>query len=297
MTALLYNRVNITRRCDVVPKLENESDAKRGVITPFYQRFNIQVNREEAEKRFINRILNTIEQDLDSLISHHTIQPYKTAMYNVASKLGLKYDGSVIHNYIRIDFNACLLSLEALYEVFVIKSDYHAKELSEIIQYCLSLSETDLGITWRDGSFWPSGAQLLDEDLVNVNLKWISDLGFQMVLVPFEKGLRHFLEASKQPEKLADTVTDMYEAMEAMAKIVTKRDKDLSANKEKFISVLELSDYYKKMLSDYIDYANRYRHAIKPGEKREIPKRNEVEAFYYTTGLYIRLSIQQLTSE
>jgi hypothetical protein len=280
-----------------VTESENESNERLIDTPPYYQRFNIQVNREEAEKRFINRILNKIEQDLGSLIRYHQQEPYKTAMYNVASKLGLKYDGSVIHNYLRSDFNSCLLSLEALYEVFVIKRDSYAERLSGIIQYCLYLSETDLGITWRNGVFWPSGAKSLDEDLVNVNLKWLSDLRFQTVIVPFEKGLRHFLEASKQPEKLADTVTDMYEAMEAMAKIATGRDKDLSANKEKFISVLELSYYYKKMLSDYIEYANQYRHAIKPGEKREIPKRNEVEAFYYTTGLFIRLSIQQLTTK
>jgi len=279
----------------MVPELESESDEQPVVIPPFHHRFNIKINREEAEKRFTNRILNKIEQDLNGL-KYISIEPYKAAMYNVASKLGLKYDGSAIHNYVRIDFNACLLSLEALYEVFVKNGEYEAERLSKIIQYCLFLSEADLGITWRDGSFWPSGAKLLDEDLVNVNLKWLSDLGFQAVLVPFEKGLRHFLEANKQPEKLADTVTDMYEAMEAMAKTATGRDKDLSANKEKFISVLELNDHYKKMLGDYIEYANQYRHAVKPSAKREIPKRNEVEAFYYITGIFVRLSIQKLTS-
>ncbi len=81
-----------------------------------------------------------------------------------------------------------------------------------------------------------------------------------------------------------------------MAKTATGRDKDLLANKEKFISVLELNDHYKKMLGAYIEYANQYRHVVKPSEKREIPKRNEVEAFYYITGIFVRLSIQKLAS-
>jgi len=81
-----------------------------------------------------------------------------------------------------------------------------------------------------------------------------------------------------------------------MAKTATGRDKALLANKEKFISVLELNDHYKKMLGAYIEYANQYRHAVKPSEKREIPKRNEVEAFYYITRIFVRLSIQKLAS-
>ena len=133
---------------------------------------------------------------------------------------------------------------------------------------------------WRDGLFWPSGAKLLDEALINENLKWLSGQGFTGVLEPFNKGLRHFLESRKQSEKLADTVTDMYEALESMARIATGFNKELSANKEKFISVLKLSNHYNKMLNDYIDYGYEYRHALKPGEKRKPAKRNEVEAFF-----------------
>ncbi len=147
---------------------------------------------------------------------------------------------------------------------------------------------------WRDGVFWPSGAKLLDEALVNENLKWLADKGYHDVLGPFEKGLRHFLEAQQKPERLGDTVTDIYEAVEALAKVVTGRDKDLSGNAELFISKLELSDYYRKMLKDYIDFACDYRHAVKLGEKRKPLTRNEVEAFIYTSGLFIRLAVQQI---
>jgi len=276
---------------------EHEANKQPIVKPPFYQRFNIQVSREDAEERFINRVLNKIEEELDSLLKYSTIGHYEKAMYNVATRLGIEYDSRVtFHEYVRHKFNSCLQALEALYEIFISENSYEAQKLSDLIQYALSLSETDLGIQWRDGSFWPSGAKLLDEALLNENLKWLQDQTLHAVLVPFEKGLRHFLEAHRQSEKLADTVTDMYEALEAMAKLVTGREDDLSGNREKFISMLKLSEYYKKMLRDYIEYANQYRHAVKPGEKREPPKRNEVVAFFYTTGLFIRLSIQQLTS-
>lgn len=274
------------------------TEESKSQIPPFHQRFNIQVGIEEAQSRFINRVMNKIEQDLESLLKFGPVGHNKEAMYNVASRLGVEYDvNRTFHKYVGNKFYDCLIVLEAIYEVFIRENSYEAQKLVSLIQYAISLSETDIGIEWRDGVFWPSGAKLLDEALVNENLKWLADKGYHDVLVPFEKGLRHFLEAHSKPERLADTVTDVYEAVEALAKVVTGRDRDLSSNAELFISKLKLSDYYKKMLKDYIDYANDYRHAAKLGEKKKPLVRNEVEAFIYMSGLFIRLAIQQRTSK
>ena len=51
------------------------------------------------------------------------------------------------------------------------------------------------------------------------------------------------------------------------------------------------------MLKEYIGYANEYRHGLKQTKQRITPNRNEVEAFIYTTGLFIRLAIQQLAAK
>jgi len=263
-------------------------------VSPFHQRFNIEVGIDEARNRFINRVINKVEQDLESFLRYSTVGDNERAMYNAATKLGIEYAANrTFHDYVRNKFYDCLIVLEAIYEVFAAEATYNAEKLSNLIQYAISLSETDLGIEWRDGVFWASGAKLLDEALVNENLKWLADKGYQDVLVPFEKGLRHFLEAMQKPERLGDTVTDVYEAVEALAKRVTGRDKDLSENAELFISKLKLSEYYKKMLKDYIEYANDYRHAAKLGERKKPLLRNEVEAFIYTSGLFIRLVVQQ----
>jgi hypothetical protein len=263
-------------------------------VPSFFQRFNIEVGIEEARKRFVNRVINKVDQDLNDLEQPMVSGHYAEATYNAATKLGAKYsDFHSFSYYVGHNFDNCLIALEAGYEVFAVKSSREAEKLSRLIQYAISISETDLGIEWRDGVFWPAGAKVLDEALVNENLKWLADKGYQDVLVPFEKGLRHFLEAMQKPERLADTVTDVYEAVEALAKRVTGRDRDLSENAELFIKKLKLSEYYKKMLKDYIDYANDYRHAAKLGKAKKPLLRNEVEAFIYTSGLYIRLAVQQ----
>jgi hypothetical protein len=89
------------------------------------------------------------------------------------------------------------------------------------------------------------GAALLDQKLVNDTLHWLRGAGYDSVLKPFEKGLHHLLEAHIKKDGLSDVITDMYEAVEALAKKATGRDKDLSENRELFISKVKASDHYK----------------------------------------------------
>lgn len=134
----------------------------------------------------------------------------------------------------------------------------------------LSHSALDIGIRFdaEQGVFYPSGAKLLDERLVNEELRWLSENQYTKVYEPFEKGLRFLLEARNDSSKLQDVVTDLHEALEAFARIVCENNKDLSANAAKFISNLNLNDHYKSMLKSYIAYANKFRHA--EGDKQQI---------------------------
>jgi hypothetical protein len=156
----------------------------------------------------------------------------------------------------------------------------------------LSGSEVDLGILWQKGKFLRTGAALLDEKLVNDVLHWLRTPGHETVLKPFEKGLKDLLHAHVKKDHLADVVTDMYEAVEALAKIVTDRPgKDLSSNREAFIAKVQASPEYKELLKDYIEYANRLRHAETEGRPKPNLSEREVESFVYLTGVFIRLAM------
>jgi hypothetical protein len=154
-------------------------------------------------------------------------------------------------------------------------------------------SETDLGISWQPPHFVPTGAPLLDERLVNDQLRWLRDQNYNTVYEPFAKGLSHFMESEKKPQLLADVLTDMYESAEALAKIVTGRDKDLSSNREAFVSKVKASDHYKMLLKNYIAYANEFRHGEQEQKPRRSISRPEAESFVYLTGLFIRLVVQR----
>jgi hypothetical protein len=141
------------------------------------------------------------------------------------------------------DYHLHLRAIEALFE------NPETKDLTNTaIKKILLDSEIDIGIRWDNGHFLPSGAPLLDEKLVNDALGFLTSKGHDGVLTPFRKGLDHFLHSVKNPERLADVITDTYEALEALAKIITGKDKDLSANAELMISKLSVSEEYKPIL-------------------------------------------------
>jgi hypothetical protein len=105
----------------------------------------------------------------------------------------------------------------------------------------LAETEIDIGIRWEDGHFLPAGAPVLDSALVNNPLNLLNTPEYKGVSVAFGKGLDHFLHSTKNPSLLTDVLTDMYEALEAIAKLVCQNEKELSANREGFISSLGLA--------------------------------------------------------
>jgi len=256
----------------------------------FHERFGIHVDAGDAKMKFVNRIRNRVFLSfaLNSGLDHWDLcQP-------VAERLGMEYDHKIksdapIADYTEKDFHKTLEAVEAVYETV---SETQKSELSDLILKTLSDAEVDLGIRWEGGLFLPSGAKLLDDDLVDASLRWLSAVEYTSVQQPFSKGLNHFAHAEKRPELLADTVTDMYEAVEALAKVETGRDRDLSANAELFIKAVRASDHFKVMLKDYVAYANHFRHATKTRESKPNLTSGEVEAFMYLTGIFIRLAMR-----
>ncbi len=261
----------------------------------FHERFDLPVNFEEARRAFLLRVSNLI---FHRYIGEHYDYLRRPDIVNfVASRVGQAYTGEYLEDLAGSgDFYAHLKAVEALYEypsfVQIPGRVLAQKALSERVDYILNeLTEVDIGIRWETGHFYPKGAALLDEKLVNEPLRWLRETGHTTVAAPLEKALDHLLRSQAKPELLTDVVTDAYEALEALAKIMTARDKDLSANAEGFIAKVKASDAYKTLLKDYIEYANKFRHAAKEGRPKPALSASEVESFVYLTGVFIRLAI------
>lgn len=90
----------------------------------------------------------------------------------------------------------------------------------------------------------------------------------------------------------------MYEALEALAGIVTERPKpDLSRDSERFIKKVGASEAYKNLLREYVRYANTFRHGAAPDTPKPPLSVPEVESCIYLTGIFIRLAITAPAAE
>jgi len=260
----------------------------------FHIRFGIEVGEEEARRRFVNRSTNEIFYKL-----FYNLYDRDEIKRRVLTHLGESdWEIQSLMDYLKNDFFRHLQTIEALYDSLyggssLINYYNDKKRLDQIIPNLLALSEVDLGIRWENGRFLPSRAELLDRALVDDPLRWLRlRPEYKTVISPFEKSLRHLVQAKNRPELYQDVIRDAYEALEALGMIITGRpDKDLSANRDLIIKKLCLGEKHKRLLKEYINYANEYRHAV--GQPRTAIGGSEAESFVYLTGWFIRLAVER----
>lgn len=135
-----------------------------GEKIPFYQRFDLTIDQEEARNRFVNRAYHAFFTNLCPAKYGWCLDKIRS----IGAKLGTSYKlTSNARDLIGMDFGNCLSAIEALYadaKDQVSKGDidsqhYIKRKLKEIFHE----SEHDIDIEWRAGQFWPTGAKILDE--------------------------------------------------------------------------------------------------------------------------------------
>ena len=242
----------------------------------------------------MNRVLNHVKQTVfaggyRNISSHDFLSSLSNALGERFDRTFASIDSDgLLEEYAGNDFHRALRVLEVLCQMQALQSE--REKVSKFATDLLKNSEVSLGMRWRDGVFVKTGAEALDSALVNDPLKWLSKQELKTVREPFEKGLSHYLAASKNARLYGDVITDMYESVEALSKIITERPtRDLSGNAELFLKKIRASESYKKILKEYIAYANNFRHG---GEKLAVEE-HEAESFIYLTGLFIRMAIRE----
>jgi len=261
----------------------------------FYQRFtNIDIDADEARKRFMNRIL--------LILFPRYPQMRESDLQSASMALGrIVIDAYQLERVIFNDFYRFLDLIERLITRLPDEDDFimglTATGLSEHIQKELKNAEIDLEIDWKDGKFYPRGARLLDDKLINDPLEWIKNHGIETVYEPFTKALDHFLRARKDRRFLTDSITDAYDALEAMAKKVCNTEKKFDDIREIFISKIKASQKFKQIAKEISIYAHTFRHGASDSKPKPEPTIAEVEAFIYSVGILLRLATQTLDHE
>ena len=98
---------------------------------PFHRRFNININIEEAQRRFVNRATNQIfgglfEHDIDDEIVRSLV------LWQIANDFGEEYSwDNWFDSYVEDDFEKCLHALESSYSALELTK--HRSKLESLI--------------------------------------------------------------------------------------------------------------------------------------------------------------------
>jgi hypothetical protein len=169
------------------------------------------------------------------------------------------------------------------YGLYVPEGLIDLKSFEERMRNIMLLSEGDLGIFWKNGKFYLSGAKELDEALISDNLEWLSK--YPETKKQFLVALNHYEKSIQKTAAGKDAITNSYTSIESLAKEFFKNDKSFDKNSDELVVKLNLPKEYKNVIHYYKQIANEYgsRHAGSD------PSHKEVEAFVYLTGLLLRL--------
>jgi hypothetical protein len=257
------------------------------MLKDFNKNFGITSSPDEEQTAFINRV-NRFLQDLRQVLPQ---DDYASLFSTVCVQLGLNSrkvvdDNSFLHRRIPElnellpeSFLNTLKILTAVRKYYLNKIDM-AEAIDENIEGILKLATVDLGITYKQGVFFPKGEELLDKDLVEFSLSSLKDFPNE------SKDLQNALDNYRSGSKYG-VIENCYRCIEGFCRVTLKNNKTLIDNKVEIIKTIGLSEHWKKILANYIEYGNEYgRHA---STKRHNFIEAEVEAYLYTTCILIRL--------
>ncbi len=279
--------------------------------TEFRKRMGLeQVDEAETRKRFLNRVGVSIlrwlqdnkgrtfyDQNFIWWISEQLGEPWGDRVEK--RELGAGYWSDVtMENMCRGDFFQTLLVIEKSYQYlnedkpgyFHDRYGFNKQEelinlhnFNERMNRIMILSEIDLGVFWKDGKFYLSGAKELDDALIFDPLEWLSS--YPETQKQFAIALDHYKKSIKNIPAGKDAITNSYTSVEALTKEILKNNNSFEKNSDSLMEKLNLPKEYKNIVHYYKQLAHEYssRHA---GSN---PSHKEVEAFVYLTGLLLRL--------
>ncbi len=262
------------------------------MLNRFNKNFGIQESVEEEKRKFVQRINQTIFDEIEEDESYETV--FRTICYWLGKNaddliesanpilISGNYNIPPLRSLTSDNFLQALRILELLYRFFEKNKD-RRKGITSWIENAVSIATVDLGVRWKKGMFYPSGAKILDKKLIEDPLDWLENY-------PNEKS--NFLKAVEDytSKKYDSVVINCYLVIEGLVKKILKSRKSLDKNREGLLKKIKLSQEWKAFLSNFIIYANeKKRHA---SDKQHTINPLEVEAFLYFTGLLVRLIIE-----
>ena len=263
-------------------------------VQNFYKRWNIEYGQEKRVEDFKNRVLSTI----DTIITQVFMKSENSPLFLKYLRLiGIYISGDHLDHMSRnwkerilgskiesANLEETIFYLQQLFWLNIapdVKNRLYEsfKEDIELSLLDISLKKTKHG----EYLFYPSGAKLLDEGVVNDVLDWLSD--YPESCKSFESALKKYQE-HKYERNLID---DLRLSLELLLKRILKNKKSLDNQKETLGKYLkekstptEIREMFTRLATCYVDYQNEY------AKHNDKVREAEVEFMIYLTGTFMR---------
>ncbi|MBN8676201.1 MAG: hypothetical protein J0L56_18865 [Chitinophagales bacterium] len=261
------------------------------MLKDFNKNFGLSSSIESEKNAFYNRCSHFLQEIRQKALSQ---EDYRALFDTVCLQLGLNPRHIVenssflrtyvpdLHELLPDDFLG-MLKIIAIVRKYYSTNHQMVQIIDETIEGFFDLSTTDIGITYKSGMFFPKGEELLDKELIGHSLTLLKSYPDE------DKDLKTALDNYRSGTKYG-VIEFSYRCIEGLARQILKNNRTLIDNKSEIIKASGLSDHWKKILANYIDYGNEYgRHA---STKRHHFNESEVEAYLYTTCILVRLILK-----
>lgn len=271
-------------------------------IKNFYKRWNISLDEEDKFEKFKNRVLNVIAEDLGYKISNdselakeylHLIGekiPSKSTLDNESEESGFDVEDTFIYKSFlnENDFIEFIFKIQVFFWCKYLTITQKQK-LAENIKKAIKISfiPVELKKIKKEYLFYPAGAKLLDDKVVNEVLDWLED--YPDIQRHFSLSLKQYMK--KDPPR--NILDNLRFALEQLLKVLLGNKKPLEKQKSYLLEFLktkginqEIINMYNTLISQYVHYQNKnVKHNEKLSEK-------EIEFIIYLTGTFIRFLLQ-----
>ena len=274
-------------REDVLLRIEN-----------FYKRWDIQLSDAERWKNFRNRVLNSYTLTIGRNIKNYSgcedeffdlIGIHKRRIDNMILDICSWDNGfkdSATYNYFvdAIDIKNFILGLEVIFWMETLDKDDKTIFFKYLKDNIITTGvPLEVKQTKTDVLFYPAGAKLLDEKLVNDNLDWLT--GYPKSYESFRGALQEFGTIGKE----RDVVDKLRLSLELLIRDILQNKKSLE-NQEKeignYLKTKNISVEISNMFWRILDYYNKYQNN-KAKHENNTPS-DEVEFILYLTGTFMR---------
>lgn len=286
-------------------------------IFDFNKRFGKTIDPEEVKRDFINKITHYLIEPLDEQVGwYYDDYSNSTRIFNFVAMEFNQNPTNIIRTRNRNnfspyetyrpsfkifsdgDFEKTLLLIEIFYDYLSKHSipgygnEQWPEKIDKIVAHALN-QPISIGVSWRDGRFYPEGVEEFDEKLISDVLKWLETKPKIQAL--YKNALDQYSQSLSDPIKRKDVISNSFQAVEKLTQEFLESPKQsFDNNFNDLVNKLRLDKEWKKIFNSYRELSKEFgRHAGRTDNF--IPNQEDTEAFLYLSGLIMRLALQKLS--